>query len=92
MDAVIQTTAVIRQRGQLTIPDQIRDFIKWLLPNSIVSITVNEEEMVVKPYTKAIKEKIDWKEIWERIEIADSFWGKKGNLSQFIVEDRDSRR
>lgn len=93
MNGVLQATAIIRQRGQLTIPDQIRGFLSWIIPNSVVTITIGQnEEIIVKPYAKDKTKKIDWKGIWERIEIADSFWGKRGNLSKFIVEDRDRRR
>lgn len=93
MDTVLQTTGVLRQRGQLTIPDQIREFLGWLVPNAVVSFTVSKNKTVtLGPHVKDMAHAVDWENIWERIEIADSFRGKQGNLSQFIIEDRDKRR
>lgn len=84
-----QTTAVIRQRGQITIPDKIRERISWLAPNSVVTVlTKKEEEIIIKPYTTEVTRKTDWGEIWEGIRLARSFTGKRGNLSKFIEEDR----
>lgn len=93
MDVALQTTGVLRQRGQFTIPDQVREFLEWLVPNAIISITVRKNKtMTLGPYIKDVTSAVDWKNIWERIEIADSFQGKQGNLSQFIIDDRDKRR
>ena len=93
MDIALQTTGILRQRGQVTIPDQVREFLEWLVPNTVISFTVSKNKTVtLGPYVKDAAQVVDWKNIWERIEIADSFRGKKGNLSKFIVEDRDSRR
>lgn len=57
MDTVLQTTAVIRQRGQLTIPDQIRKHCQWLIPGSVVTLTAtaNKEQLVIRPYFGIIK-------------------------------------
>ncbi len=88
----MNTTAVIRQRGQITIPDQIRDFLKWLSPNSVVSITVaNNEEVVIRPLLRAVTQKPDWKKIWEGLELVNTFKsGKNGSLSDFVIKDREN--
>ena len=87
----MNTTVVIRQRGQITIPDQIRNFLKWLSPNSVVSITVaNNEEVIIRPLLKTDKQKPDWKKIWEGLELVNSFKGKRGSLSDFIIKDREN--
>ncbi len=49
-------TAVIKNRGQLIIPEK--------------------------------KEAVDWEKIWLNIDLSRSYKGKKGNLTSFIVTDR----
>lgn len=85
----IQGTAVIRDRGQLTIPEKIRKFLKWSSPNSVVSlITVSRDELVIRTFEG--KKQIDWSIIWMNIELSRSYVGKRGNLSSFITSDRDN--
>jgi bifunctional DNA-binding transcriptional regulator/antitoxin component of YhaV-PrlF toxin-antitoxin module len=87
--ANIQGTAVIRDRGQLTIPEKIRNFLEWSSPNSVVSlITVSKEELIIKPFEG--KKQIDWSTIWMNINLSRSYIGKQGNLSGFITSDRNS--
>ena len=81
-------TAVIRQRGQLTIPDQVREMLVWLRPGSVVGLEIDEEEIKIKPYTKSKAKGYDWDKIWAGIRLCRSFKGKRGNLSKFIAEDR----
>jgi len=83
-----QVTAIIRQRGQLTIPDFIRETLNWISPGSVVSIvqTANNE-LVIKPHAE--EKKVDWDKLWRNIQLARSYKGKyKGSLSKFIAEDR----
>lgn len=82
-------TAVIRQRGQLTIPDQVRHIASWLQIGAVVGVEVEEEEVRIKPYAKTTR-RVDWNDVWRRIELARSFKGKRGNLSAMIAEDRYS--
>lgn len=85
----IQGTAIIRDRGQLTIPEKIREVLKWSSSNSVVSIAVvSQNELVIKPYE--VQKQINWNEIWSSIEISRSYRGKRGNLSEFIKLDRKS--
>ena len=86
----MQATAIIRQRGQLTIPDFIRQVTSWITPGSVVSVSRNKtDEIVIKPHTVSSTD-VDarWRKTWEMIELARSFKGKTGNLSKFIAEDR----
>lgn len=84
----IQTTAIIRDRWQITIPDEIRKILSWVKPDSVVSVGVTaKKELVIKPYIQ--EQKLNWKRIWEGIELARSLKGKRGNLSKFIIEDRE---
>ncbi len=85
----IQGTAIIRNRGQLTIPDRIREALKWTSPNSVVSLaTTSKNELLIKPYQVSIH--IDWEQIWKEIYKARSIKGKRENLSNFIISDRES--
>ncbi len=89
MQNYFTSTAIIRQRGQLTIPDDIRDKVSWLDDNSVVTVTAKrDEEISIRPYGSAVVKKVDWKKVWEGIKLARSFKGKRGNLSKFIAEDR----
>ncbi len=85
------TTATIRQRGQLTIPDQIRQKFSWLKENSVVTITASPiGEIVIKPITATSSDIPNWDEIWRRIHLTRSFASKRKtkSLTQFIIEDR----
>ncbi|MBI5614041.1 AbrB/MazE/SpoVT family DNA-binding domain-containing protein [Candidatus Gottesmanbacteria bacterium] len=83
-------TATIRQRGQLTIPDRIREKFSWLKENTVVSIIASPAgEIVIKPFNSHISsDQPDWDEIWRKIKLVRSFKGSRGNLSKFIAEDR----
>lgn len=82
-------TATIRQRGQLTIPDKVREVLDWLQTGAVVGIDVDKEEVRIKPHFRANKD-IDWDEFLAKVQLARSFWGKRGNLSAMIVADREN--
>lgn len=82
-------TAVIRQRGQLTIPDQVRDLLVWMREGSVVGIDIENEEVRIKPHAKAKKD-IDWEGFFSKVQLARSFKGKRGNLSSIVAEDREN--
>ena len=83
----IQAIAVIRDRGQLTIPEKIRKQRKWVTHTSVVTISSeNPDEIVIKPYPS---KQVDWDKLWKQLKRVRSFKGKgKGSLSDFIAEDR----
>lgn len=88
---LIQSQAIIRQRGQLTIPDELREKIRWLSEGSAIKIFASsEDEVKIVPYQKEGRGVIDWKRIWDKISLVRTFRGEKGNLSRFIVQDRHS--
>lgn len=83
----LQTTAIIRDRGQLTIPDDIREVTGWITPASVVTIYMEKpNKLVIQPHF--IEKQINWEEIWNQVKLARSFIGESGNLSKFIAEDR----
>jgi len=84
----MKTVSIIRDRGQLTIPDSIRKIITWMTPMSAVTISViKPDEIVIKPHAKVI----DRDTIWNLIKKARSIKGK-GNKSgsEFLLKDRTS--
>ena len=87
----IQTTSIIRQRGQLTIPDSIRNKADWVTPGSVVNVSqVKPDEIIIKPYSSS--KKVVWATLWKQIKRVRSFKGKgkKISLSEFISRDRET--
>lgn len=84
----MKTVGIIRDRGQLTIPDSIRDLVPWVTPSSAVSISVVEpDEIVIKPHLK----QYNWDKIWKGIKKSRSIHGKgKISASEFLMKDRQS--
>jgi len=55
----IQETAIIRQRGQLTIPDKIREKFEWIQTDSVISIkTTSNNEILLQPYKPKTAKKL----------------------------------
>lgn len=93
MTQQISSTAIVRQRWQLTIPDSIRERVGWINPGVVVSLaTVSPGEIVIRPHLSD-SHSVNWAKLWRSIELARSHEGSyKGRLSEFIIEDRKSRR
>ena len=86
---ITHTISIIRDRGQLTIPDSIRALREWTSPNSVVTITNDlPDEIVIRPH----KKEFDWNKIWDGIRISRSLKGKGKTTStvQFLENDRRS--
>lgn len=84
----MKTVSIVRDRGQLTIPDSIRRVVTWITPMSAVTISViKPDEIIIKPHQK----QVNWDEIWESIRKSRAILGK-GNLSatEFLELDRKS--
>lgn len=88
----IQTTGIIRQRGQITLPDDIRDKVDWATVGSVITIkTTKADEIVIQPYSS--QNEVDWDKLWRDIERVRSYKGKyHGSLSKFVAQDRENRR
>lgn len=84
----MKAVSIIRDRGQLTIPDSIRKLVSWVTPSSAVSIfVVKPDEIIIKPHQ--YQKQIDWEKILEGIKRARSIHGKgKKSALEFIQEDR----
>lgn len=82
----MKTVSIVRERGQLTIPDSVRRLVTWVTPSSAVSISViKPDEIVIKPHQSLV----NWDEIWENIKKSRAIIGK-GNISasEFLQQDR----
>jgi len=84
----MKTVSIIRNRGQLTIPDSIRKFVPWVNPMSAVTISViKPDEIVIKPHQK----QINWDKIWEGIRKSRANKGKNAiSALEVLQKDRDS--
>ena len=86
---VTHTISIIRNRGQLTIPDSIRALRGWVSPNSAVVISSEHpDEIVIRPH----KKEYDWDLIWEGIRKSRAIKGKGKAISaaEFLEKDRRS--
>lgn len=87
----MNVTTIIRQRAQITIPDQIRKHLSWVQPNRAVSISVRaDDEIVIKPHSS--QKEVNWKKLRQQIKRVRAFKGrgKPVSLSEFIVKDRET--
>lgn len=84
----MKTISIVRERGQLTIPDSVRRLVNWVSPLSAVSISVvKPDEIVLKPH----QNHVDWDKIWESIKKSRAIHGKgKISGSAFLAKDRQS--
>lgn len=85
-------TVIVRERGQLTIPDSIRKLVTWVVPQSAISISVvKPDEIVIRPHQ--YQKSVDWDSLWKQIKKVRAFKGQgRGNLSGFVAKDREARR
>ena len=88
----LQTTAIIRAKGQLTIPQKIRGRKSWASSGSVVTLVSEKpDEITIRPANKA--KDVDWKKLWLDIRRVRSYKGRGGgNLSKFIARDRLTRK
>jgi bifunctional DNA-binding transcriptional regulator/antitoxin component of YhaV-PrlF toxin-antitoxin module len=84
----MKTVSIIRDRGQLTIPDSIRSIVNWMTPMSAVSISVvKPDEIIIRPHNSFI----DSSKIWEQIKNSRLIKGKGGiSTLEFLQQDRQS--
>jgi len=82
----MKTVSIVRDRGQLTIPDSIRKLVNWVTPQSVVSISVDKsDEIVIRPHQRHV----DWDKIWKMVKRSRSFKGRgRGSAAEFIAKNR----
>lgn len=91
MTHLSQATSLIRQRGQLTIPESIRREADWTSPGSPVTVVRSKaDEITIRPFVPT--KSINWEELYKQIKHVRSFKGKGKaiSLSEFIAKDRIS--
>lgn len=82
-----QGTAIIRNRGQLTIPDSIRKKVNWTTPSSAVDISIGQsDEIIIRPHKHHIE--VDWDKLFRDIKKLHEY-PVKGTMSEFIAWDRE---
>ncbi len=83
-----QAVGILRDRGQVTIPDDIRSSLYWMTPNSPLYFSViDQTQVVIQPQGMAL----DWDGLWAGIDKARSIRGKgKISAAKFIEKDRQS--
>jgi len=84
----MKTVSIIRDRGQLTIPDSIRKFVSWVNPMSAVTICLTKpDEIVIKPHQSVV----DWDNLWKRIRESRAILGKgHKSAAETLEQDRSS--
>lgn len=85
----MKTVSIIRNRGQLTIPDNIRKVVTWAKPMSAVSISVlKPNEIIIRPEQVYL----DWDQIWAGVKKSRAIKSKSHSLSaaEFLEVDRAS--
>ncbi len=84
----MKVVSIIRDRGQLTIPDSIRRLVSWTSPMSAISISVaNPNEIIIKPH----RQDYDEDKIWELLRKSRAIKGTgRGSAAEFIEKDRQS--
>lgn len=84
----MQVTSIIRDRGQLTIPDSIRRMVNWVTPLSAVNISViKPDQIIITPHQNYI----DWDSIWNNIKKSRAIRGKgHTDAAGFLELDRNS--
>ncbi len=79
--------AVIRDRYQLTIPEEIRRDLNWLEIQKVVRLVlIGEGRVLVEPYQANTP---NWPEIWKSLEKIKG-WGAKTDLANLVIADRAS--
>ncbi len=84
----MRTVAIIRDRGQLTIPEPVRKIAGWANSSSVVAISIeNPQEIVLSPH-QALR-KVDLENLHQMIKKSRAIKGK-GDMSAhaFLLKER----
>lgn len=86
----MKTVGIIRDRGQLTIPESVRKLARWTGTSSVVSISVEKpDEITITPHHAA--KEIEWDKLFDGIKKAREIKGKGTiSASEFIAKERTS--
>lgn len=89
----INETIKLREKGQITIPEKIRNLLPWLYPRAVLQLTPKREKIIISPLLPQVRTKkkklsvAEWKEIFLTFKkIRKS--GRQINALKSIMEDR----
>ncbi|MCA9372080.1 AbrB/MazE/SpoVT family DNA-binding domain-containing protein [Candidatus Woesebacteria bacterium] len=83
-------TAIIRNRGQLTIPDKIREQLDWVETSMPITIAVRGKHEIVLQPVKKVQGK-QRKMLLQTMKKIRKLPSAKTNLTQFVINDRQNR-
>ncbi len=84
----MKTVGIIRDRGQLTIPEPVRKIAGWVSSSSVVSISIeNPQEIVVSPHQ--VLNQLELEVLFTAIKKARAIKGR-GDMSAhaFLLKER----
>ena len=83
----MKTVAIIRDRGQLTIPDSVRKVAHWVGNSSVVSITIEKpDEIIITPHK--MSREIEWDNLFEQIKKSREFKGRGSSKGWEFIEKK----
>lgn len=92
-----QTISKIRERGQLTVPQEIRQALNWSDDELIVKVTTIQDGFRVErlpvshpQHPKKKLTKKQWGQIWKAFERISRSGRQDVKLTEFLRKDRDS--
>lgn len=101
---IVSETIKVRERGQMTLPENIRRQIDWLNTGSILEIKINplQDKLIIKPLLsnkstankKVFKQnnQPNWNKIKKKLKTIRT-WGRQDvNLTEFLINDREKRK
>lgn len=94
-----QTISKIRERGQLTVPQSIREALNWPDTETIVRIVTTQDGFRVEKLpishpqypTKKKLTKKEWAKIYKDFEAFSKMGRQDIKLTEFVRKDRDTR-
>lgn len=93
-----QTISKIRERGQLTVPQGIREVLNWPEDEVMVKVTTIQDGFRVErlpiSYPQHPKKKLtkkEWNKIWQAFDKIRKSGRQDIDLREFVRKDRDNR-
>ena len=93
-----QTISKIRERGQLTVPQSIREALRWSDADTLVKVTTTEDGFRVEKlpishpqHPKKKLTKKEWGRIWKNFQKIGQSGRQEISLKEFVRHDRDTR-
>ena len=92
-----QTISKVRERGQLTVPQSIREALSWPDEEVVVKVTTTEEGFRVErlpiSHPQHLKKKLTkkgWDRIWKNFQKISRSGRQDIKLTDFLRHDRDT--